>query len=77
MGKTFNNASAEKVTDLDFVRGLLVMNKITSRSLGRSINVSCSYVSQVLHGHRNSRKVLQAVADALGMAYEELWADKQ
>jgi transcriptional regulator with XRE-family HTH domain len=76
MVKTLSSIDPKKVTHLDIVRGLLAMHKITFRSIGKTINVSCSYVSQVLHGRRNSHRVLQAVANALGMTFEELWSNK-
>jgi lambda repressor-like predicted transcriptional regulator len=63
----------KKVTHLDYVRGLLTMHKITFRSIGKSLGISHSCVSHVLHGRGKSRRVLQAVADALGMTFEELW----
>jgi len=66
----------EKTTHSDFVRGLLVMRKITGRQIAKSVGVTASYVSHVLAGREKSPRVLQAVADALGMTCEELWGNK-
>lgn len=66
----------KKVTHLDYIRGLLAMNKVTFRSIGKSIGVTHSCVSHVLHGRGKSHRVQQAVAAALCLPFEELWGDK-
>lgn len=66
----------EKTTHFDFIRGLLAMRKITGRRIAESIGVTESYVSHVLAGRNKNRRVQQAVADALGMTFEELWSTK-
>lgn len=67
---------SEKVTHLDYVRGLLAMNRITFRQVGKTIGVTHSCVSHVLYGRGKSRRVLQAVADVLHIPFDKLWGSK-
>lgn len=77
MRQTLGHIDPKKVTHLDYVRGLLAMHRITNVAIGEMIGVSHTTVSHVLSGRRKSRRILQAVADALNMTFEELWGKQQ
>lgn len=55
------------------VRSLLVLHGIRNRDLARAIGVSEAFVSMVLHGKEESRRVKQFIAQALGIKVEKLW----
>ena len=52
------------------------MHNIKPRRIAEAIGVTDSCIGHVLHGRKTSRRVKQAVADALGMTFKELWDTK-
>jgi lambda repressor-like predicted transcriptional regulator len=66
----------EKTTRHGFIKGLLAMRGIKSREISDSLGITQSCLSHVLLGQVVSRRVQQAVADALGMSFDELWSTK-
>lgn len=62
-----------KATRFDYVRGLLIMNRIDRAAIAQKLGVSYSCVTKVVSGRGKSRRVMQAIADALDMSFEELW----
>lgn len=63
----------KKTSRLDYAKGLLRMHKIRSRDLAKQIGVHESAVCHVLAGRKKSRRVQQAIADALDLSFEDLW----
>ena len=50
--------------------------KVDITKLAKKINRTRTWVSLVWHGHRKSIPTRKAIAEALGVPYEELWEDK-
>ena len=55
------------------VKSLMVLKGITSVSIARKTGVTTTWMSLVLNGHKKSRRIQKAIADALGKKYTELW----
>ena len=67
-----------KPTNLDrltYVRGLLVMNRITTRKIAQHLKVTEPAVSRVLHGSMRSRRIQGAVAELLNLDFIDVWGD--
>lgn len=76
MGTELEHRKTEKTSNSDFARGMLAMRNIKPRRIAEAIGVTDSCVGHILHARKTSRRVQQAIADALEMAYEELWGTK-
>lgn len=55
------------------IRARLLMKGITLAEIARGLGVSRTWVSLVVNGHKKSRRIQEAIADALGVSYESLW----
>jgi len=77
MRQNTDNHKTEKTTNFDFMRGLLVMRRITNRQIAKATGVSDTLVCKILAGVRKNRTVQQYIADLLGIPFDELWNIKQ
>jgi len=59
--------------NLNQIKALIVLNGTSLSEIARSAGVSRQWVSMVVNGHRKSRRVRKAVAEALGISVEDLW----
>jgi transcriptional regulator with XRE-family HTH domain len=57
------------------IKKLLKESGVTQVSIARKLGVSKEYVFEIIHGIRNSRKVREAIAEAVGRSFDELWKD--
>jgi len=55
------------------IKATLIEKGILQKEIAEKIGVTRSCVSSIINGHRQSRKVKQAVADALNVNVGELW----
>lgn len=55
------------------IKSLMVLKGITQTNIAAQLGVSRSTVACVVNGHGKSRRIQQAIADALGEKYERLW----
>lgn len=62
-----------KATRFDYIRGLLIMHRIDRAAIAQKLGVTYSCINMVVSGRGKSRRVMQAIADALDMSFEELW----
>lgn len=58
------------------IKSALCLKRISLSDIARSLAVTPSTVSIVSRGFRRSRRVEQAIAQALGQAPEEVWPDR-
>ncbi|MBU1385162.1 MULTISPECIES: helix-turn-helix domain-containing protein [Alphaproteobacteria] len=58
------------------IKSALSLKRISLSDIARSLAVTPSTVSIVSRGFRRSRRVEQAIADALGQRPEEIWPDR-
>ncbi|WP_416358903.1 helix-turn-helix domain-containing protein [Brevundimonas aurantiaca] len=58
------------------IKSALSLKHISLSDIARSLAVTPSTVSIVSRGYRRSRRVEQAIADALGQRPEEIWPDR-
>lgn len=54
------------------LKALMMEAGITGRDIARRHRVSETWVSLVINGHKDSPRILKAIADALGMRVDEL-----
>lgn len=55
------------------IKARMVVRGVTTVDIAREAGVSRTWVSLVLHGHKRSKKVERAIAQAVGKPVEELW----
>lgn len=55
------------------IKSLLVLNGIKQSEIAKQLGMKRGSVSGAINGLRKSRRVQQAVADALGKDYKTLW----
>nr|WP_316629612.1 helix-turn-helix domain-containing protein [uncultured Brevundimonas sp.] len=58
------------------IRDALALKGVSLSDIARSLEVSPSSVSIVSKGHRGSRRIEKAIADALGQPPESLWPER-
>jgi len=61
--------------DSSGIKKLLKESGVTQVSIARKLGVSKEYVYKVIHGIKNSRSVREAIAEAVGRPFDELWKD--
>lgn len=54
-------------------KSLMVLKGITSVSLARKLGITPTWMSLIVNGRKESRRVQKAIADALGVDYAVLW----
>ena len=54
-------------------RRIMAQKKITLTSIANALGVAVPTVSDVLHGKTTSRRIAQAIADAIGKPLEEVF----
>ena len=50
--------------------------KVDITKLAKKVGRTRTWVSLVWHGHRKSKPTRRAIAEALGVPYEELWDEE-
>lgn len=55
------------------IKSIMAYQGITVAEIARKAGVSRTWVSLVLHRKKPSRRIREAIADALGEKYESLW----
>jgi transcriptional regulator with XRE-family HTH domain len=55
------------------VKALLIKNGIKQADIAKQLGTTRGTISAAINGHHQSRRVKQAVADALKVDYEKLW----
>lgn len=58
------------------IKGALSLKGVTLSDIARSLDVTPSSVSIVSRGFRRSRRIEQAIADALGETPQVVWPDR-
>ena len=51
----------------------MILKDITVTEIAHKAGVSRTWVSLVIHKNKSSKRIRQAIADALGVTYEKLW----
>lgn len=59
------------------VKSKMVLHKISQAEIAEQLCITPGTVSAVVNGHRKSRRVQKAIADALGVEFESLWTDAE
>ena len=59
--------------DASTIKQTLAKKDIRLSDISRDLGIKLPSVSQVIHGRRPSRRVSQAIADAMGMPLEEVF----
>jgi lambda repressor-like predicted transcriptional regulator len=57
------------------IRAELVRNNITIKSIAQGLGIAHPGVSQVISGLRKTKRIRQAIADAIGKPVTELWPE--
>ena len=55
------------------VKAIMVDAKVPGKQIAEDMDVSPAAVSQVVNRKIRSRRIQQAIADAVGLPYEKLW----
>ncbi|RZJ19393.1 MAG: hypothetical protein EON91_01525 [Brevundimonas sp.] len=58
------------------IKSALGLKGLTLSDIARSLDVTPSTVSIVSRGHRRSRRIEQAIADALGSSPAQIWPNR-
>jgi transcriptional regulator with XRE-family HTH domain len=58
------------------VKVQMLKKTVTQTDIAKALGIDRSTVSGVVNGHRTSRRVQKAIADAVGVPYEKLWGKK-
>lgn len=66
-----------KITNVRKIKALMIINQVKNKDIADLLNVTEIWVSLVLNGRGKSRPVQQAIADALGMEYTDLWSNSR
>lgn len=59
------------------IKALMVLKGVKSIDIATQTGVSPTWVSLVLNGHKKSKRIRQAIADALGIKVKDLWSNNQ
>ena len=59
--------------DASTIKQTLAKKDIRLSDISRDLGIKLPSVSQVIHGRRPSRRVSQAIADAIGLPLEEVF----
>lgn len=57
------------------IKTLMKKFGVSQADIARRLGITRECVCQVIHGIRSTRRVRQAIADALAMPFEEVWGD--
>lgn len=55
------------------VKVQMIKKKIKQIDIAKKLGVKPCTVAGVVNGHRESRRIKQAIADAVGITFEKLW----
>lgn len=55
------------------VKVQMLKRNINQTDIAKALGLDRSTVSGVVNGHRTSRKIQKAIAEAVGVSYEKLW----
>ena len=55
------------------IRILLLRAHVTQTSIARELGVTLGFVNQIIMGRRNTMRVREAIAKAVGRRVEDLW----
>jgi transcriptional regulator with XRE-family HTH domain len=58
------------------IKALMKKSGVYQADIARRLGITREYVRKVIHGERSTRRVRQAIADALGMPFEEVWGEE-
>jgi len=58
------------------IKSLMKKLGITQVDIAKNLGIPKQNVYRVIHGERSTRRIRQAIADALGVSFEELWGDE-
>jgi|GEM_PF-2173071 len=67
---------AKRIKNNKRIKILLINKDLDVAKLARLIGKNRSWVSQVLYGHIKGEPTRKAIAEALGVPYEELWGEE-
>ncbi len=55
------------------IKALIVGTGTSITAIARNAGVSREWVSNVVNGHKNSKRIRKAIAEAVGKSVEDLW----
>lgn len=58
------------------IKILMIRAGITQADIGRKLGLSRAFINQVVLGHRPTKQVKQAIAEAVGKPVEDLWPEE-
>jgi len=58
------------------IRVALLFKETSQAEIARQLGVTPGFVYQVIHRKRRNRRVREAVAEALGLPYKQIWPTK-
>jgi len=58
------------------IKALMTKCGVSQADIAKRLGITREYVRKVIHGERSTRRVRQAIADALRMPFEEVWGEK-
>ena len=58
------------------IKAMMIERGIKQKDIAQALGVTRACISVVLNGYQNSKRVKAAIAEALNIKYEALWAEK-
>jgi transcriptional regulator with XRE-family HTH domain len=58
------------------IKKLMKLSKVSQTNIAQNLGVAKTFINQVIYGIRSTKKVRQAIADAVGRSVEELWGNE-
>jgi len=62
--------------DSSEIKGLMKKLGVSQEEIAKKLGITRVYVNRIINGERSTKRVRQAIADALRMPFEEVWGEK-
>lgn len=71
-----NKKTKKIVTNSNKIRGLMYLRGFSVSKLAKTLGITSTYLSYVIHGDRFGYRIRKAMAEVLQVPYGELWGSE-